>query len=205
MIQKNLPDDEPVIELGASIGVVSCTVNRRLAAPAQHVVVEANPELIPTLKKNRDMNRCQFAIVEAAIGYGNDSIPFFSNGMSLAGSIYGKGQTMEVPAKTLQAIAEDEARKQIALLKDKNATNAAVVVIALGVDVTQALVMSQVVLSFVLPVPIIALIIFTSRSKVMGPLANTVCVTTAAVAAGIVILTLNVILVWTALGLALPR
>jgi len=118
IIQNNLPDHEPVIELGASIGVVSCTVNRRLAAPAQHVVVEANPELIPTLKKNRDMNRCQFAIVEAAIGYGNDSIPFFSNGMSLAGSIYGKGQTMEVPAKTLQAIAEDAGFRHFTLISD---------------------------------------------------------------------------------------
>ena len=118
IIQKNLPAHEPVIELGASIGVVSCTVNRRLVSPDQHVVVEANPELIPTLKKNRDMNRCQFAIVEAAIGYGNDSIPFFSNGMSLAGSIYGEGQPMEVAAKTLQSIAEDAGFRHFTLISD---------------------------------------------------------------------------------------
>src|SRR5579863_4607697 len=54
MIQRNLPNDEPVIELGASIGVVACAANRRLLSPDQHVVVEASPELIPTLKKNRD-------------------------------------------------------------------------------------------------------------------------------------------------------
>jgi len=106
MIQKNLPDDEPVIELGASIGVVACIANRRLRSPERHVVVEASPELIPTLKKNRDLNGCQFAIIEAAIAYGSDSITFFPNGESLAGSIYpGGGQKMEVPAKTLQAVA----------------------------------------------------------------------------------------------------
>lgn len=108
MIQKNLPDDGPVIELGASIGVVSCITNRRLLSPDQHVVVEASPELIPTLKKNRDSNGCQFAIVAAAIAYGSDIIAFYPNSESLAGSIYaGNGQKIEVPAKTLQAIAED--------------------------------------------------------------------------------------------------
>lgn len=118
IIQKYLPKDEPVIELGASIGVVSCTVNRRLTSPDQHVVVEASPELIPTLKRNRDLNHCQFAIVEAAIGYGNASITFFSNGMSLAGSIYGAGQTVEVPAKTLQAIAEEAGFRHFTLISD---------------------------------------------------------------------------------------
>jgi FkbM family methyltransferase len=108
MIQKNLPNDEPVIELGASIGVVACITNRRLLSPDQHVVVEASMELIPILKKNRDLNGCQFAIVAAAIAYGSDSIAFYPNGESLAGSIYtGNGQKIEVPAKTLQAIAED--------------------------------------------------------------------------------------------------
>ena len=108
MIQKNLPANEPVIELGASIGVVACITNRRLLSPDQHVVVEASPELIPTLKKNRDLNGCQFAIVAAAIAYGSDTVAFYPNGESLAGSIYaGSEQKMEVPAKTLQAIAED--------------------------------------------------------------------------------------------------
>lgn len=107
MIQHNLPYDEPVIELGASIGVIACLVNRKLLSPDQHVVVEANPEVIPTLKKNRDLNKCQFEIVEAAVAYGGDSITFVSNGISLLGSIYHEaGKKMEVPARTLQSIAE---------------------------------------------------------------------------------------------------
>jgi len=39
----------PVVELGACIGVVSCLTNRRLRAPEKHVVVEANPALLPLL------------------------------------------------------------------------------------------------------------------------------------------------------------
>ena len=48
----------------------------------------------------------------------------------------------------------------------------AFVVVALGVNATQALVISQVVLSFVLPVPMIALVLFTRRRDIMGEFAN---------------------------------
>jgi FkbM family methyltransferase len=119
IIQKYLPQDEPVIELGGSIGVVACQVNRRLLSPEKHVVVEANPELIPTLKKNRDLNGCQFEIVEAAIGYGSEYITFFSNDVSLLGSIYhGGGQKWKVAAKTLQSIAENAGFRYFNVISD---------------------------------------------------------------------------------------
>jgi FkbM family methyltransferase len=119
LIQKYLPLDEPVIELGGSIGVVACTINRRLVAPVQHIVVEANPDLIPTLKKNRDINGCQFEIIEAAIGYGSPSITFFTDEDSLTGSIYHtKGRAIEVPVQTLQSIAEKAKFRHFNLISD---------------------------------------------------------------------------------------
>jgi manganese transport protein len=48
----------------------------------------------------------------------------------------------------------------------------AFVVVALGVNATKALVLSQVVLSIALPLPMIALLIFTRRADLMGPFAN---------------------------------
>lgn len=119
VIEHYLPGDEPVIELGASIGVVSCMVNSKLKFPAKHVVVEANPVLIPTLQKNRDINGCQFAIIEAAIGYGGETVTFFSNGMSLVGSIYlGGGEKWEVPTTTLQSVAENAGFDRFTLICD---------------------------------------------------------------------------------------
>ena len=44
----------------------------------------------------------------------------------------------------------------------------AFVVVALGVNATKALVVSQVVLSIALPLPMIALIIFTGSRDIMG-------------------------------------
>ena len=80
----------------------------------------------------------------------------------------------------------------------------AFVVVALGYDATQSLVLSQVVLSLVLPVPMIALLIFTARRDIMGPFANSRLTNIAAIAAALIVLTLNVVLLLLATGVPLP-
>ena len=75
----------------------------------------------------------------------------------------------------------------------------AVVVVALGLNVTETLIVSQVILSFVLPVPVIALVWLGSRGGVMGDMVNRPLVTALAGAAGVVILGLNAVLIWTTL------
>ena len=67
----------------------------------------------------------------------------------------------------------------------------AFVVVWLGVNSTNALVMSQVVLSIALPAPVIALLIFTSRKDIMGAFANSRLTNVAASFAALVILTLE--------------
>jgi manganese transport protein len=80
----------------------------------------------------------------------------------------------------------------------------AFVVIALGVNATDALVYSQVVLSFALPVPMIALVIFTRRRDIMGAFANGRLVNTAAILGTAVILVLNLVLVLQTFGVNIP-
>jgi manganese transport protein len=80
----------------------------------------------------------------------------------------------------------------------------AFVVVALGVNATDALVYSQVVLSFALPVPMIALVILTSRRDVMGPFANRRWVAFTAIAGTVVILALNGVLLLQTFGVAIP-
>ncbi len=48
----------------------------------------------------------------------------------------------------------------------------AFVVVAMGVEATKALVVSQVILSLALPVPMIALVILSSDKLIMGRFAN---------------------------------
>ncbi len=80
----------------------------------------------------------------------------------------------------------------------------AFVVIALGVNATNALVYSQVALSLALPVPMIALTNFTGRRDIMGAFVNSRLTQAAAVLGSIVILALNVILVLQTFGVPIP-
>jgi manganese transport protein len=80
----------------------------------------------------------------------------------------------------------------------------AFVVVWLGVNSTNALVMSQVVLSIALPAPVIALLIFTSRRDIMGSFANSRLTNVAAIAGALLILTLNAILLLQTFGVDIP-
>jgi manganese transport protein len=77
----------------------------------------------------------------------------------------------------------------------------AFVVVGLGVNATSALVASQVVLSLAVPVPIIALVMFTRRPDIMGSFANGWLTHLAAVAATIIICSLNLVLLSQIFGL----
>jgi manganese transport protein len=70
-----------------------------------------------------------------------------------------------------------------------------VVIVALGADPTFTLVISQVVLSIVLPFPVIALIYFTQKKEVMGVLTNKKHTTVLSTASAILILGLNIWLI----------
>jgi manganese transport protein len=104
-----------------------------------------------------------------------------------------------------QVIMQDFVRFRIPLWVRRLVTMIpAFVVVALGVNATQALVLSQVVLSLVLPIPMIALVIFTARRDVMGNFVNRRLTNVAAVAAAIVVLALNAVLLLQVAGVALP-
>jgi manganese transport protein len=77
-------------------------------------------------------------------------------------------------------------------------------VVAMGVNSTDALVLSQVVLSIALPLPMIALIIFTGRRDIMGGFVNGKITRTAAVLGAGVVLALNMVLIAQAIGLQIP-
>jgi manganese transport protein len=72
-------------------------------------------------------------------------------------------------------------------------------VIAVGAHPTRALVISQVVLSIALPLPMISLIIFTSRTDVMGAFANSRLTRVLAISATALVLALNAVLIYQSL------
>jgi manganese transport protein len=77
-------------------------------------------------------------------------------------------------------------------------------VVALGVNTTRALVISQVVLSIALPLPMVALVMFTRRPDIMGAFANSRATNVAAVLGTVVVLALNLFLILQTFGVAIP-
>jgi manganese transport protein len=80
----------------------------------------------------------------------------------------------------------------------------AFVVVALGANATNALVISQVVLSIALPLPMISLLIFTSRHNIMGQFVNSRLTFIAALVGTIIVLLLNIFLILQTLGVPIP-
>lgn len=80
----------------------------------------------------------------------------------------------------------------------------AFIVVGLGCDATRALVVSQVVLSFALPLPMIALVLFTRRRDIMGEFANSRLTDAAAIGGTVIVLALNAVLLAQTLGFSIP-
>jgi manganese transport protein len=80
----------------------------------------------------------------------------------------------------------------------------AFVVVALGANATNALVISQVVLSIALPLPMISLLIFTRRTEIMGKFVNSRPTQVAALVGTAVVLVLNIFLILQTFGVRIP-
>jgi manganese transport protein len=101
-----------------------------------------------------------------------------------------------------QVVMQGFLRRQIPVFVRRLVTMLpAFVVIAVGVDPSRTLVISQVALSFGIPFALIPLVVFTSRRDIMGPLVNRRITTVAAGVVAAVIVALNVFLLVQTTGL----
>jgi len=120
LLKQYLDRSQPVIELGGSIGVVACVTNRMLRNPRQHVVVEANPDLISALTANRDRNGCAFTVLNRALAYGEPSTVFYVDGRDFLGSSVQvkTDRAIQVPAVSLQDLLEQSGFETCSLVCD---------------------------------------------------------------------------------------
>lgn len=109
----------PTVEIGGSIGGVSCTVSRLLDDPSAFVVLECNPLLLTTLQRNRDLNHCTFKIEPVALAYGSESISFTIDAHFMMGRLKaGEGQMVSVPTTTLRSVLDKNGFGIINLISD---------------------------------------------------------------------------------------
>lgn len=122
-MSRYLPPDRDVVELGGSIGVISCAIARKLGGTARHIAVEADPALAEVLRKNLALNRCEARTqVEAvAISYSGAPAVSFSRGPnSVSGAIADSEDkdSFSVPAMTLSVLLAKHDIDRYALVCD---------------------------------------------------------------------------------------
>ena len=94
-----------------------------------------------------------------------------------------------------QVVMQGFIRRQIPLFVRRAVTmTPALVVLAIGIDPSRSLVISQVVLSFGIPFALIPLVLFCRDRRLMGVLVNRRVTTVAAFVVAAIIVTLNIFL-----------
>jgi FkbM family methyltransferase len=109
LVDRYVRPHDRVLELGGCIGVVACATNRKLSDPHGHVVVEANPALIPSLELNKSRNGCGFNVEHGMLSRSSDGT-FYVHDDILDGSqkdradAGGKAVRTTVPVTSIEAI-----------------------------------------------------------------------------------------------------
>lgn len=119
-----------VVELGASLGVVSSHLARRLGPGRKLVCVEANPRLTRAIETNvrRNAPGARFEVVAAAVAYGADHVQIELGEDTTMGRVAsgGPGGGVRVPAITLSRLLAERAVGDYALVMDIEGAEAAI-------------------------------------------------------------------------------
>ncbi len=102
LVKKYIGRDCVVLELGACLGVVSALINRQLADPAAHVAVEANPNLLPVLEENRDLNDCKFSIASGMVSKTSDGTFYLDDCIVVSGPVQESARLIKVPVFSIE-------------------------------------------------------------------------------------------------------
>jgi FkbM family methyltransferase len=115
-----LQPDWSVIELGGCIGVVSCITNKLLEKPANHLVLEVNPLVLPFLQSNRDANGCAFQVMVKALAYGSETVTFQPSSNFWGNSLLHAGEQppVTVETTTLANLLQQQGFNKFALICD---------------------------------------------------------------------------------------
>ncbi|HEY5225568.1 MAG TPA: Nramp family divalent metal transporter [Methylovirgula sp.] len=200
-------------------GLTQARMLSRNDADRRQLIKFSNREVVIALTLAGAVNMAMVMMASAAFHHGHSDVAEIETAYHILGPLLGSGAASVFLVSLLasgvsssvvgtmagQMIMQGFVGFRIPVLLRRLVTMVpAFVVVALGINATNALVLSQVVLSIALPIPMIALLIFTQRSQIMGSFASPPLVRIAAwIGTGLVV-GLNIILLLQVTGLRLP-
>ncbi len=133
-IARHLRDDLDVVELGSSLGVVSCHIGRRLLPGKRLFCVEANPRLENILRENLRSN-CPFrdaVVVQQAVFYGSEAATISLTigddvTVSRVGEGASEGRRLDVERTTLSRLLQEHGVTDYTLVCDIEGAEAGII------------------------------------------------------------------------------
>jgi FkbM family methyltransferase len=109
ILTKYLHENDKVIELGACVGFLGVVVNDKIKNKESHMLIEANPEMIPVIEENKKLNGSKFKIEHCIIGNPEDGERDFRiSNFILGSSVFNKGgKIVKVPVKDISEYSND--------------------------------------------------------------------------------------------------
>lgn len=123
LVEKYYPGDIDTIELGASIGIVSSHISRKIKNSSFLICVEANPSLLKTLETNIDRHKdqsCKLVIEQCALSTVEKPIEFYLSVNTTASNMsYSENiEPIFVKGKTLSTILKERNLNEYFLVSD---------------------------------------------------------------------------------------
>ncbi|MGQ3330204.1 FkbM family methyltransferase [Halorubrum sp. FL23] len=107
-LQQYYDGTHDLIDLGASTGFLSAFADNLADASSQVVAVEANPDLIPTLKHTKQMEGASYKIDHRAYQSSGGTATFNRHNLTVGGSIHREtDDQVSVPAVSLADLIDD--------------------------------------------------------------------------------------------------
>lgn len=135
-IQRYLRHDLDVVELGGSIGVVTCHIRKLISPDKRLICVEANPYLTGAIEDNLRLNDLVegVSVLNRAIGYDAshyESVPMDFDGDNVGGHISQtthSGHETSIQRTTLSQIIEDHSLHSYVLVSDIEGAEAGIAI-----------------------------------------------------------------------------
>lgn len=106
LVDRYIPGNTDVIELGGGLGFISCILDQQITEERTHVVVEANEDLIPVLERTRSLNEASFVIEAAAYAPESNQTRFQKGSVVTAGKSVGSEAGETVATTNLRTIRD---------------------------------------------------------------------------------------------------
>jgi FkbM family methyltransferase len=108
LLSKYLEDSDSVLELGACIGFLGIRINEKIKGNS-HTLIEANPNLIEVIERNKELNSSTFKIVNCMIGDPSKDSGIFNVSDFILGSseFIKNGKGVSVKVKSLSDFTKD--------------------------------------------------------------------------------------------------